>query len=81
MYEIIIHANKKDSEKTLKEIQNYLSSLDKEPGNLKSFEGEMSFYIYIEASEKTEAERIIQEIKKLKNINDVYLKPHGSTPQ
>ena len=81
MYEIVIHTDKKDSDKTLKEIQNLLQTSDRNQRSLNSFEGEHSFYIYIEASEKEEAEGIVQEIKKLKNINDVFLKPHGSTPQ
>lgn len=81
MFEIVIHAKKEDSEKTLKEIQNLLKSFKRVPEKLDSFEGEMSYYIYIEAPEKKDADRIVQEIKKLNNINNVFIKPHGSPPQ
>lgn len=80
MYEIIIHTSKTKVDKALEKIQAEIKKIDKEERTLSSFEGEMSTYIYLEIPEKEKAENIVQELKKIKEIENVYLKQKGSLP-
>ncbi|MBZ9730899.1 hypothetical protein LB467_14480 [Salegentibacter sp. JZCK2] len=80
MYEITIHTSKIKVDKALEKIQDVLKKIDKEERTLNSFEGEMSTYIYLEMTEKEKAENIVQELKKIKEIENVYLKQKGSLP-
>lgn len=81
MYEITIHTGRSVAGTALKKVQDVIKSLGIDKRRISSFEGEMSYYIYIETSEKQEAEKIIKEVTKIEEIESAYLKPKGSPPE